>query len=119
MMRSSTRPPGSTLTTSGSPSVRSLARNASYFTSFKSGLAAAPPMVMPGAFALSTFPFTFAGADADGDAPVMAPGDMLPPFLSSENLVGRRKAEIGQHHDHFLLVRLVALIADDQRCRHQ
>ena len=79
MMRSSTRPPGSTLTTSGSPSVRSLARNASYFTSFKSGLAAMAPMVMPGAIVI---PFMPPDAGADGEAPVIAPGDMLPPFLS-------------------------------------
>jgi hypothetical protein len=36
-----------------------------------------------------------------------------------ENLLGRREAEVGQHDDDFLLVRAVALIVDDQRCRHQ
>src|SRR5215472_18303168 len=44
MILSSTRPPGSTFTISGSASVGSLARKASYFTSFRSG-AAPPPMV--------------------------------------------------------------------------
>src|SRR3984957_7485578 len=37
MMRSTTRDPGSTLTISGSASVRKLARNASYLTSLRSG----------------------------------------------------------------------------------
>ena len=82
MSRNSTRPPGSTLTTSGSPSVRSFARNASYLTSFKSGLAAAPPMAMPGTIVPLAFPFTFAGAGAEGELPVIAPGGMPPSFLS-------------------------------------
>src|SRR5689334_10666994 len=47
MIRSSTRAPGSTLITSGSASVRSLARKASYLTSFRSGAAPAPPLFMP------------------------------------------------------------------------
>jgi hypothetical protein len=39
-------------------------------------------------------------------------------FELRENLLGRREAEVGQHHDHLLLVALVALIADDQGCGH-
>ncbi len=84
MTRSSTRPPGSTLTTSGSRSVRSLARNASYFTSFKSGLAAMPPMAMPGIGAIAPppwpMPFISAAAGAGGAAPLM--DGMPPPFRS-------------------------------------
>src|SRR5271154_609586 len=41
--RNKMAPPGSTETTSGSASVRSFARNASYFTSCRSGGAALPP----------------------------------------------------------------------------
>ena len=80
MTRSSTRPPGSTLTTSGSPSVRSLVRNASYVTSFKSGLPAS--IVMPGA--IVPIPFRPVEAGAGGDEPAM--DDMLLPFLSSAKM---------------------------------
>ena len=45
-IRSSTFPPGSTFTTSGSAKVRSLARKASYFTSFRSGAAPLALMFM-------------------------------------------------------------------------
>jgi hypothetical protein len=65
-------------------------------------------------------PFIFGGAAADGEFPVIgaAMEDILPPFLSSAK-IWRREAEVGQHQDDFLLVRPVALIADDQRRRHQ
>ncbi len=36
-----------------------------------------------------------------------------------EDLLGRREAEIGQHHHDLLLVGLVALIVDDERRGHQ
>ena len=110
MMRSSTRPPGSTLITSGSASVRSLARNASYLTSFRSGLAAAPVFAMP---AIDAFAAT-------GSAPpALQAGPCCPLFQLREYLVGRGEAEIGQHDDDLLLVRAVALVVDDQRRRHQ
>jgi hypothetical protein len=62
--------------------VRSLARKASYFTSFKSGLAAAPPIVMLGAIVPPVWPipFMFVEAGAGGEAPAI--DDMLSPFLS-------------------------------------
>jgi hypothetical protein len=71
MTRSSTRPPGSIFTTSGSPSVRSLARKASYFTSFRSGLADA--IVMPAPFDPSI------PAEPPDGVPAM--GGILLPFL--------------------------------------
>ena len=47
MTRNRIVPPGSTWITSGSASVRSLARKASYFTSFRSGPADALPLAIP------------------------------------------------------------------------
>ncbi|OLB77955.1 MAG: hypothetical protein AUI16_04925 [Alphaproteobacteria bacterium 13_2_20CM_2_64_7] len=81
MTRNSTRPPGSTLTTAGSASVRSLARNASYFTSFRSGLSIAIPgaVAMPGA----AVPIPGIAAGPGDAAPLM---DGMPLFLSSAKI---------------------------------
>src|SRR6516162_8122576 len=101
MMRNRTRPPGSTLITAGSASVRSLARKASYLTSFRSGLAAAP------AFGMSAID-AFAGTGT------------VPLSQFRKYLVGRCKAEIGQLDDNLLLIGSVAPIMDDEwRCHQQ
>ena len=86
MMRSSTGPPGSTLMTSGSASVRSLARNASYFTSFKSGAVAALLIAVPDVdfaiLAAGAIPAVLAELDVD-PPPIEA---MLPPFFSASKI---------------------------------
>src|SRR5262249_52033771 len=132
MTRSSTRPPGSTLTTSGSSSVRSLARNASYFTSFKSGLAVAPSMLMAGGGAIvpRAPPLAFMSPACPAHCVHVAGtgsrlrgarhGRHAVAFLELlENLLRWREAEVRQHHDHFLFGRPVAVIVDDQGCGHQ
>jgi len=85
MMRSNTRSPGSTLIISGSARVRSLARKASYLTSFTSGLAAALAFAMP-----AIDPFAMPAVDAfaeTGVAPPCAAGWAIPPpFFSSVNI---------------------------------
>src|ERR1700733_2053473 len=142
MMRNSTRPPGSTLTTSGSASVRSLARKASYLTSLRSGAGAAggaPPPFFP-----PPPPFCAGAAPAHLHAPrrhlrrrgrahFHAPAHLLrrsraggghaahrPHLLQvGEDLFGTGEGEIGEHHHDFLLVGAVALIVDDKRRGHQ
>ena len=91
-MRSSTVPPVRTRITSGSASVRSLARNASYLTSFRSGQRTAAIGMAPDARHLHA---------------ALA--------QSREDLLGRREAEIRQHHDDVLLSPPVAAVADDER----
>ena len=125
MTRSSTRPPGSTLTTSGSPSVRSLARNASYVTSFRSGLAAAP-IAMPARGALSAGPFpSWSGRSGRDAAPWAQPSGRsrttsCRPFLSSANICsGGVKLKSASIRMTSCWSGAVALIADDQRRRHQ
>ena len=100
MMRRSTRPPGSTLTISGSASVRKLARKASYLTSLRSG---------------PDWPVDIGAAIFMLDVEAMAPAGFAMPAIEPEllqifeDLFCRREAEIGQHHHDFLLVRPVAL----------
>src|ERR671934_209710 len=77
MIRSNTRAPGSTLTTSGSASVRSLARKASYLTSLRSGLAAAP-MLMPGAMAGAALLIPFISFDTGTAVLLPRRGEPMP-----------------------------------------
>ena len=105
MMRRSARPPGSTLTISGSASVRPLARKASYWTSLRSG-AALPLRRLHTRHRRHGALLRHAGHRAR--------------FLEVfEDLFGRREAEIGQHRNDLLLVGAVGLVVDDERRRHQ
>ena len=105
-MRRSARPPGSTLTISGSASVRPLARKASYWTSLRSGAA------LPLGSRLHT-------RHRRHGALLRHAGHRARFLEVFEDLFGRREAEIGQHRNDLLLIGAVGLVVDDERRRHQ
>lgn len=127
MTRSSTRPPGSTLTTSGSPRVRSLARNASYVTSFRYRLGGRAHCHARARRAVGRA-HSLHGRGRSGRGRTRGHGHSRRAVhgrhlaaLSElrEYLLRRCEAEVRQHQDDFLLVPPVALVADDQGRRHQ
>ena len=109
-MRRSTRPPGSTLTISGSASVRKLARKASYLTSLRSG---------PDWAARHRRRHLHARRRRHRGGRLRHARHRARVLQILEDLFRGREAEIRQHHHDLLLVRPVALVVDDERRRHQ
>ena len=137
MMRRRIRPAGSTRTTSGSARVRSLARKASYSTSFRSiRMAPGPDIAIPGMgipamaggvmFAIPAVPDGGASPTPWCREPPSACCAMACGGLrtgageAGEHLVRRPEGEIVQHDDDFLaILALRRLVLDDQRRGHQ